>query len=690
MIDDFQFLQTEASECGLASLAMSASMLGADIDLPSLRQKYAVSSRGLSLKELVDIAGSMGLGCRSVRCEVEELGELRTPAILHWGLNHYVVLCGVRRSGSVTIFDPAVGRLQITRTELSKRFTGIAAEISAMPNFRKKRERSPLQLFSLIQWSPNLRLALLQVLILSLILQIYILASPFYTQLAIDEAVLKGDVDLLTSLVVGFGAFAIFNAGADTLRAIVLQRVTSLLSWEMTHRLYHHLIRLPLAWFQRRRLADVLTRFQSLDPVKALIVNGLIGGLVDGVMAVTTLAMMVVYSPALTLVALSSVTIYVALRLIGVPIMLRFAGKALVASIAENSKRIETLRAIQTIKAMDGESLRENDWVNRLADSIRANQTSAFAGLTFSGLHKLFDSLAMILIVFLCARDIIEGHMTVGVFYAFIAYQTQFLARSYSFFEQIVSWRMLDLYLFRLADIVITPVEPGIEKSAVGLPSVSGKIELDKVGFRYSAQDPQVLSDISLSIEPGEFVAIVGRSGAGKSTLLKIIGALYPPSAGEVRLDGVPYAFLGPRAVRRAIGVVLQDDELLSGSIARNVAFFDEQIDIERVWRCLRLAAIDEEIQQMPMRAETMIGDMGSTLSGGQKQRLFLARALYRQPKILVLDEATSHLDQQCENTINETLRGLSVTRIIAAHRPETIAAADRVLRLDSSRLTSP
>ena len=457
----------------------------------------------------------------------------------------------------------------------------------------------------------------------------------------------------------------------------------------MTQRLFHHMIRLPLFWFQRRRLADVLTRFQSLDPVKNLIANGLIGGLIDGVMAILTLTMMIVYSPALTLVGLTSVVIYVTLRVVGVPIMMRFTGKALTASIAENGKRIETLRAIQTIKAMDGESQRENDWANKLADTVKANQASTFANLTFVNLHKLFDSLATVLIIFLGAKAIISGNMTVGVFYAFISYQTQFLSRSYSFFEQLVSWKLLDIYMFRLSDIVLTPLESGIEKSTIGLPRIYGRLEIDQVAFRYSQQYPQIQKQDTFTIEPGEFVALVGPSGSGKSTLLKIISGLYQPTAGEVRLDGMALSFWGPRAVRRSLGVVMQDDELLAGSIAANVAFFDEAIDMERVWHCLRLVAIDEEIQQMPMRAETVVGDMGSALSGGQMQRIFLARALYRQPKILLLDEATSHLDVPCENVINETLRGLNVTRIVAAHRPETIAASDRIIRLEGGRLIS-
>jgi ATP-binding cassette subfamily B protein RaxB len=662
-------------------------MLGAPIDLALLRRKHPVSSRGLSLRDLIEIASSIGLAGRAVKCELEELRQLQRPSILHWGLNHFVVLQKVTSRG-VRILDPATGRRHVSLKEASNCFTGVGLELSRSPAFRKRHERSPLKLSSLFRLTPGLSGGLAQTLILSLLLQAYVVASPFYMQLAIDEAALKGDSGLLVALAVGFGLFALFNAGAEALRGVALQRVSALVGWDMTQRLYRHMIRLPLPWFQRRRLADALTRFEALEPIRQLIANGLVASVVDGLLALVTVVMMAVFAPLLTVVVVLGLAVYIVIRTAGLPLTVRLGAEAFNASVSEQGKRIETLRAMQTIKVMGAETEREANWANKYADVVRKDQSSAHANIAFRGLQSVADAVTNVVVIYLGARAVMDGMMTVGVLYAFMAYRGQFLARATNLFETLVNWRMLDIYTYRIADIVLSPVERGIDKSLVGLPEMKGGIRLENVAFAYAPHEPAVFRNVNLRIDPGEFVALVGPSGSGKSTLLKVVCGLYPPSHGEVRFDGLPLAAWGPRGARRRLGVVMQDDELLSGSIAENVAFFDEEIDIARVWECLRMAAMVEEVQAMPMRAETFVGDMGSALSGGQKQRILLARALYRRPAILVLDEATSHLDVPRERAINEALRQLSITRLVVAHRPETIAAADRVLVLEAGSIT--
>lgn len=678
--------QAAAAECGLACLAIASGMLGASIDLAELRRKHPISTRGLTLEEIIRIAGSLDMTGRALRCEVEELQELRTPAILHWSFNHFVVLLKVGRNG-VEIQDPSRGVRSLPFKEVAENFTGVALELSRSPAFRKRKERSALQLTSLFRMTPEITTGLIQTLVLSLLLQAYVVASPFYMQLAIDEAAMKGDLGLLAALAIGFALFGLFNTGATALRAIALQKMSALLGWDMTGRLFHHLTRLPLPWFQRRRLADALSRFESIEPVRGLFANGLVGSVIDGLMSIVTLVMMIVFAWQLALVAVAGLVIYILIRLLAIPMTIRLSGDALIASIAEQGKRIEMLRAIQTIKVMGAESQRESDWANRYAETIRTGQANAFAQIAFSSIQNLADMLANVAIIYLGARAVIEGSMTVGVLYAFMAYKNQFVGRSQGLFETFVSWRMLDLHSDRLADIALTPVERGIDDAGVGLQEMHGEIELRDLTFRYAPQEPVVFRGVSAKIKAGEFVAIIGPSGAGKSTLVKVLCGLYPSSGGEVLIDGLPLSAWGPRTVRRNLGVVMQDDELIAGSIAENVAFFADDIDMDRVWECLAMAAIDEEIRAMPMRGETFVGDMGSALSGGQKQRVLLARALYRRPRILVLDEATSHLDVARELRINSAVKAQSMTRIIVAHRPETIAAADRVLILQKGRL---
>lgn len=678
--------QTETSECGLACLATASSILGAPMDMGDLRRKFPVSQRGLTLEDMSRIAGAMHMSARAVRCEIDELDQLRLPAVLHWGMSHFVVLIKLDRRGLV-ISDPAVGQVRLTRRDVSKRFTGIALELSRAQSFQRRKPPSPLRLTSLIRLTPDITSGLMQTLLLSLLLQAYVVASPFYMQLAVDEAATKGDRGILGVLAVAFGLFGIFNVGASALRSVALQKVSALLGWDMTGRLFHHLLRLPLPWFQRRRLADALSRFESIEPVRSLLANGLVGSIIDGLLAIVTLAMMLVFSWKLALVASASLAFYIAIRLAAISFTIRLAGEALTASIAEKGRRIEALRAIQTIKVMGAESQREAEWANRYADTLRTGQASGLAQISFGALQSLADTLSTVLIIYLGVVAIIDRQTTVGALIAFMAYRGQFAVRTQGLFETLVQWRMLDLHSDRISDIALTPPETGLDDVGSGHLELQGAIELRNLAFRYAPQDPFIFQSANARFEPGEFVAIVGPSGAGKTTLLKVLCGLYPSTAGEILIDGLPLSSWGARSFRSQLGVVMQDDELLTGSIAENVAFFAADIDVPWVWECLTMASIADEIRAMPMRAETYIGDMGSALSGGQKQRLLLARALYRRPKILLLDEATSHLDIARERQINQSIRALDITRIVIAHRPETIAAADRVVALNGGRL---
>jgi ATP-binding cassette subfamily B protein RaxB len=680
------YLQTENAECGLVCLAYASAKMGAHPDMAELRRKFLVSNRGVDLKQIVEMAAAMDMVSRAVRCELDELQQLKLPAILHWNLKHFVVLDRIT-SRHVIVHDPAVGQVKFTHAEAGRRFTGIALELSQAPAFKPRNPAPTISIWSWLRFTPNLTNGLGQTLILSLMLQAYVLASPFFMQLAIDQAALKGDGELMTVLAVGFGLFGLFNVGAGLLRGLAIQQLSAFLSWDMSMRLFRHLVRLPLEWFQKRKLADTISRFDAINPIRDLVSGALISALIDGLLAITTVLMMFLFSWKLACITLLGVFCLIGVKLASLPRSLRLGAENLGASIAENGKRIETIKAIQTIKTMGAESQQEVQWSNKYADLIRKRIAAGNFQLSIDTARQSFDVLATVTIVYVGVMAIMAGDLTIGVLYAFVSYKGQFTTAINNVVDQIIQWRLSDIYSMRLADIVLSPKEEGVDHVDLSLPLVSGHIEVVNLSFRYGPLEPFVLKNINLKIEAGEFLAIVGPSGAGKSTLLKVMCGLYPATFGEVRLDGRPLSAWGLKTMRSMYGVVMQDDELLSGTIADNVSFFSDKVDMDDIWRALDAAALKDEVMAMPMKAESFVGDMGGALSGGQKQRLLIARALYKQPRILFFDEATSHLDAANEEKINRSLRALEVTRIVIAHRRETIAAADAVFDIRTGKI---
>jgi ATP-binding cassette subfamily B protein RaxB len=331
------------------------------------------------------------------------------------------------------------------------------------------------------------------------------------------------------------------------------------------------------------------------------------------------------------------------------------------------------------------ESEREGQWLNRYAAVANANVRLGRAKIAFSTINELIFGAELIFIVFLAANLVLVGQLTVGMVFAFMAYRQHFTERSVALIEKALEFRILGLHLERLSDIALTPVEKRHDQPLSYTRAIDGGLELRNVFFRYSETEQFVLENINLRIKPGEFLTITGPSGGGKTTLIKVMLGLLEPTSGEVLIDGLPLSTMGQRAFREQIAAVMQEDQLLSGSIADNISFFDQHFDEEKLLRCAKLAGIDTEIMAMPMTYNSLIGDMGSSLSGGQKQRVLLARALYRSPRILFLDEGTAHLDVPTERTISENLRQLRITRISVAHRPDIASGADRIIHVSRS-----
>lgn len=679
--------QTEIAECGLASLTMIANYHGLDIDLGTMRRRYAPSLRGAALKTLIGLADRIGLTPRAVKLPLEQLNKLHVPAVLHWDMNHYVVLERVKGDKAL-IHNPDGRSTWMQMTEVSDHFTGVALELRPSNNFQAGKQRERFKLSQLWQRMSGIKRALLQILVLTLVLQAFVLASPYYMQLAIDQALPALDNDLLTLLALGFGLFTLINAAASLLRSFVLLVAGTTVGFSLASNIARRLFRLPIEWFERRHTGDILSRFQSIGPIQELLTQGAAAALVDGIMAILTLILMFWYSAQLAAIALLAFTLYAIARAVSYSFEREAIESSIITGGKEQSTLIETLRGMTTLRLFGRETLRHALWQTQLTDAVNADVRVARIRIWQSTANTLIFGIENILAIWLAVGFVMDGNgFSVGMVFAYLAYKSQFMEKSAALINQAIAFKMLGLHLERLSDITLSDEDKSFGASANIETEIRGKIELRDVFYRYAPSDPLVLDGLNLTIEPGEHIAITGPSGGGKSTLVKLLLGLVEPVAGELLVDGLPLNRFGYKSYREQIGAVLQEDSLFAGTIADNIALFDDAVDMDRLVAAAVAASIHADIIGMPMRYETLVGDMGSALSGGQKQRLLLARALYRQPKILIMDEGTAHLDVQHEQAVNAAIATLGITRIIIAHRQETIAQAQRVVVMLAGKL---
>ncbi len=681
------FHQSEVAECGLASFAMIAAYHGHKVDLNGLRQRYALSLKGATMADIVKMADGLDFACRPLRLEPEHLDKLQLPCILHWDMNHFVVLRELRGDVAI-IHDPALGIREISPRQMSKSFSGVALELTPTNHFKPVEVRIRARMRDLWTRVRGWRGPLLQTLVLSIMLQLFAMAAPAFLQLAMDDAVSRMDQHFLLILAIGFGVMYGLQALTEALRSFTVLQLGQAMSFQLTGNVLRHLLRLPAEFFEKRIVGDILSRMGAIRPIQEALTQSVVTASIDGVMTLATAALLLIYSPALGGVVLASMLLYVVVVLSLYPLRRQREEEQLIAQAEAQTYLIESIRASKTVKLYGREAQREMVWRNHFANVVNATLGSGKVevGTTFA--RSLLFNLQLVVIVYLGAQRVMTNELSAGMLFAILLYRNQFGERAEALVRQMVQFRLLRLHMERLADIVTTPRETGLD-AAASLPErdVRGALSLRNVSFRYAQNEPMLLQDITLDIDPGDYVAIVGSSGGGKTTLLKLMLSLLPPTQGEILVDGMPMQSFGIQAWRRAIGVVQQDDGLLMGTIADNIAFFDPQLDMARVVESAQAAAVHDEIQAMPMGYLSMVGDMGSTLSGGQRQRVLLARALYRRPSVLFLDEGTANLDPQAERRIADLVQDMPITRIVVAHRPELVDRATRVFELSRGRL---
>jgi ATP-binding cassette subfamily B protein RaxB len=679
-------LQSEAAECALACLAMVVAAHGHRTDLPTLRQRFSLSLKGATMADLVRMAGELRFNARALRVEPEQLQQLTLPCVLHWDLNHFVVLSEVRGS-TATIHDPARGLRRLKLHELSEHFTGVALELTPAVDFTPRVERQAVGLRRMVGPVRGLKRSLAQILLLAVALEVFVLGGPFLLQWVVDDVVVSNDRDLLLTLGIGFGLLVLLQVVTAALRSWAVLHLSATLNLQWLGNVFAHLMRLPVAWFEKRHAGDVWSRFSAVQQIQKTLSTHFVEALIDGLLVVATLAMMAFYSLTLTAIVLAAVAGYALLRWLFFRPLRQATEEALVHEAQQASHFLESLRAVQSIKLFNRQADRQVRFMNRVVDAMNAGIATRKLELLFSVLHRLLFGLERVAVVWVGALLVMDQRFSVGMLFAFVAFKEQFGQRVSALIDKGVELRMLRLQGERLADIVLAaPEDMGVPRLSERAPDP--RIEVRGVGFRYADNEAEVLQGVSLTIEPGESVAVVGPSGGGKTTLLKLLLGIHAPLSGEIRIGGMPLSQLGLAQWRSMVGTVMQDDALLTGSVIDNISFFDATPDIEWVMECARIAAVHDDIEAMPMGYHTLIGEMGSSLSGGQRQRLLLARALYKRPQVLLLDEATSALDVERERMVNQNIRRLQLTRVIVAHRPETIASATRVIVLHQGRVT--
>lgn len=679
-------LQAEAAECANACIAMVAGYYGQALTVHQLRQRFPISLKGVTLLQVATMCEQLGLQYRAVTLELNDLAKLRTPCILHWRFNHFVVLCSTNGRTAV-IHDPSTGQRKISHTELNEAFTGVALELWPAQTFQISPPQPPMPLRQLVGTVFGLKRALLQIIILALVLEMLSLATPVLTQWVIDDVIVSADTDLLTTLLIGFALLLIMQTAVSTLRAYVGMQLSTSLSFQSKSNLFAHLVKLPTAFFERRHIGDIVSRFGSIDTIQQTLNASLIAGILDGLMTVITLVLMWLYSWQLSLIAIVAMVLYGSIRVVSYPPLKARSHDAIIKGAQTQSHFLETLRGIRTLQVFQKAQDRCAAWQTLLVDQFNAGIKIQKLKLVFEQFNAVIFGLEGLIILWAGAHLVISGGFSVGMLMAFLAYKSQFNQRVGALIDNLFELRMLRIQGERLSDIVLTSPEAPGRDSQRPVDRISGTLAFSNVSFRYGDADPMVLDQASFEIAEGQSVAIIGTTGAGKSTLLKLMLGILQPTQGEAVIGGIPYHVLGARGIRSISASVLQDDVLFAGSIADNVSFFDQNVDRDWIETCCRHAAIHDEIAALPMGYHTLVGDMGTVLSGGQKQRLLIARALYHRPKILILDEATCHLDLVVEARVVHMLKTLNITRIVVAHRPQTIASAERVLELKHGKI---
>jgi ATP-binding cassette subfamily B protein len=681
--------QVDEMDCAATSLAIVCRHFGKNLSLARIRQLVHTGNDGASLRAICEGANELGLAARAVKASATGLAQLPLPAIVHWDGNHWVVLYDVSDT-HVRISDPAIGKRRMTRAAFEEKWSGFAALFDYTDRFEQNVEASPGIAWILPFFSPYKGL-LAQATGLALIVSLLEMVIPVFTQVIVDRVVVERDVTLLRVLVLSMGAMLVFTLLATLVQRYLLSFTAVRVDAASLDFLMRRLLSLPMSYFTTRRTGDIQRRLAGIWEVRQFLVEHGVEALTAVAQLLAAIVLMSVYSGKLTLVFLSTVPLFI--------VLMRFSAKKLFPLYAEleeslgryQSFQIDAIKGIETVKSLGAEHNFRELMLRQSLGVIRKRFKADFTMMSYSGMIHSVTLLSVVLFLLVGATEVMQGRMSIGALVAFnalVALANQPIIIILNLWDEVQHAQVL---LNRLDDIFQQEPEQGHDRARLTpVRSLEGRISFRQMGFRYGgSESPPILEDLTIEIPPNTKVAIVGRSGSGKTTLIKCLSGLLEPTQGTILYDGLDMKTLNHRDLRRKIGFVLQENHLFDDSIARNIAFGEEEPDMDKVMWAAQVASAREFVERLPLGYDTKIGESGLALSGGQKQRVAIARAVYQRPPVLIFDEATSALDTESERAVKENLDQLLTgrTSFVIAHRLSTVRDADLILVLEKGRL---
>ncbi|WP_028388750.1 peptidase domain-containing ABC transporter [Legionella fairfieldensis] len=677
--------QSEMAECGHACIAMVCNYWGHNIDLYSIRKISKPSNKGVTLLNITNILEKFGFKTRALKVPLEELQLIKCPAIIHWNMNHFVVLKEVKKN-IIVINDPGSGVRHCTMEEFSNSFTGVVLETEKTTDFSAISEKRKISLSDLVKSVSGINRFLIWLLSLSLVIEFLGLLNPLFIQYVTDDVLVFSDINNLYVIASAFFILLFFQIFTEYVRGNMVVYLTNNLTEQFSSNVVKHILKLPLNFFEVRYKGDIQSRFQSIDHIQKKLSTDFINTVLDGIMIIINLFVMMIYSSVLTMLVVFFLFIYFFIRYFSYRFLKKYTESSILQHAKASSIFLETIQSILPIKTFSKEKIRFNTWRNCYINALNENVKISKIDLYYNIANQFLFNFEYIIVICVGASLVLGNKFSIGMLMAFLTYRNLLVSKSSSFIKNIFDYKLISIQLNRLSDILFQQPEK-MEKEELRLPvteaGVMGALTLCNISFKYNSEEKYILKNINLKINAGEKVVLIGSSGCGKSTLMKVLMGLLNKTEGEIYIDDTLIDDFGLKNYRDITASVMQEDTLLNGSILDNISFFDENLDIEHVYQVAKLSFIHETIKRLPMGYETRVGEMGSMLSGGQKQRILLARALYKKPKILFLDEATSHLDGENEKNINISLRSLNITQVIIAHRKETINMADKIIELE-------